>query len=79
MKDLKTTELLDKVNEKGLTDELFEKVLDEIGSRIPFVDIDERIEELEKGIETREKEICELRRLISEHTHLVDGKSVKRI
>ena len=79
MKKLKTSELLDQIEEAGDDDVLFEKLIEEIDKRTPFAYIMERIEELEKGNVELGKETKKLRNSMREHTHLPNGKSVKRI
>ena len=79
MKNLKTTTLLNKVNEDDLDDETFDEALGEINARIPFVDLGVRFSEIEKLLEDQEKEIQKLRNNMRSHTHLPSGKSVKEI
>ena len=80
MKDLKTTELLDKVNEKDLSDELFDKATSEIDNRIPFLDLDERIDRLAGLVDEQQKEIKKLRACMRNHVHLLpNGKSAIEI
>ncbi len=72
IKKLKTSELLDQVEDVGDDDVLFGKLINEIDARTPFAYIKERIEELEKQLEESEKEIGELRRKLKVHVHFND-------
>ena len=70
VKKLKTSQLLDEVEDAGKNDVLFEELLKELDERTPFAYIMERIEGLEKkGIEL-EKELGKLRSKLKAHAHL---------
>jgi len=79
MKDLKTTDLLNKINEEDIDDKLFGEILDELSTRTPFGYLEERIDELKNLMEKQEKEIKKLQNDMSDHIHLADGKSVIKI
>ena len=79
MKKLKTSELLDQVENTGDDDVLLDKLLREIDERTPFAYIMERIEELEKGNTGLEKEIQKLQNSMRDHAHLPNGKSIREI
>lgn len=76
---LKTSQLLDTVEDTGDDDVLFGKLIEAIDERVPFAYIIERIEELEKGNEELLEEIQKLRNSMRGHTHLATGKSVVEI
>ena len=79
MKKLKTSELLDKIEDVVNDDVLFDKLIKEIDERTPFAYIMERIEELENGNKDLEEEIQKLRNSMREHNHMPNGTAVKRI
>ena len=79
IKKLKTSELLDQVEDAGDDDVLFEKLIKEIDERTPFAYIMERIEELEKGNTELGEEIQKLRNSMRDHAHLPNGKSMREI
>lgn len=78
IKKLKTSELLDKVEDVGDDDVLFEKLLKQLDERTPFMYIMERIEELDKKNTELEKEVGKLKSKLKAHAHL-DGKVVVEI
>ena len=80
IKKLKTSQLLDQVEDVGDDDDvLFGKLIEEIDERTPFAYIAERIEQLENGNKDLEKEIQKLRNSMRGHTHLITGKSAIEI
>ena len=79
VKELKTSELLDQVEDVEDDDVLFGELIEEIDERTPFAYLIERIEELENGNKDLEKEIQKLRNSMRGHTHLITGKSVIEI
>ena len=78
IKKLKTSELLDQVEEKDIDDSLFDDSVEELYERIPFACDLERFEELEKRYEELEKEIEDLKETLRIHAHL-DGKVVVKV
>ena len=78
IKKLKTSQLLDMVEDTGDDDVLFGELIERIDERIPFAYILERIEELENENIRLEKEIENLRKLFKSHAHL-NGKVVTEI
>lgn len=78
LEGLKTSELLDKLNEE-LDDTAFDEVITEFNARFPFSDIDDHFDGLEKYIDDLKEEIQGLRNNMRSHTHLASGKSVKEI
>ena len=78
VKKLKTSELLDQVEDAGDDDVLFEKLIKELDERTPFAYISERIEGLEEENKELEKEVEELKSKLKAHAHL-DGKVVVEI
>jgi hypothetical protein len=79
IKKLKTSQLLDKIEDVGDDDVLFGELLEEIDERTPFAYLVERIEELENRNTELGKEIQRLRNSMRGHTHLATGKSVIEI
>ena len=79
IKKLKTSQLLDRVEDVGDNDVLFGELIDEIDERTPFAYIMERMEELENGNIELGREIQKLRNSMCGHTHLPNGKSVIEI
>ena len=80
IKKLKTSQLLDQVEDVGDDDDvLFGKLIEEIDERTPFAYIVERIEEIKNGNKDLEEEIRKLRNSMRGHTHLATGKSVVEI
>ena len=73
-KKLKTSQLLDGIGDEK-DDALFGAMLDEVYERIPFADMWERFEEIEKRNKELEEENESLRRTLKAHAHL-DGKVV---
>jgi len=68
IKNLKTSELLDKAKEDDVSDEIFDELL----ARTPFEDIFDRLIELEE-------ENSQLRTVLKRHQHAKNGKSVVEI
>ena len=77
MKDLKTTDLLDKFRDAN--DEEWDEIFDELNKRPPFDYLNEQIDELKNSVKAQEEEIQKLRNSLREHNHMPDGKAVKRL
>jgi hypothetical protein len=75
IKKLKTSQLLDKVEDTGDDDVLFGELIDEIDERTPFAYIEEKIQGLEKEVEKLNKEMHRTGTILKAHKHQKGGEA----